>query len=85
MLPHPSVGVTHRGVAMSPRLQDRIVYGRAVRVRALCLIEAHGHDAEAIARDATTDAGLPFAERSFLEAVAARIARFNGETGFAAR
>ena len=62
---------------MSPRLEDRIEYGRAIRVRALCLIEAHGRAAEAVVRDATADAGLPVAERSFLEAVADRIAQFS--------
>lgn len=70
---------------MSPQLEDRIAYGRAIRVRALCLIEAHGRAAEAMVRDATAEAGLPFAERSFLEAVAARIARFSAGPGLPAR
>lgn len=62
---------------MSPRLRARIEYGRVVRIRALCLIEAHGHSAGAVARQASSDSGLPIAERNFLEAVAARVARLN--------
>ena len=70
---------------MLPRLHDRILYGRAIRVRALCLIEAHGRAAEAVVRDATADEGLPVAERSFLQAVADRIARFTDDPGLPAR
>lgn len=63
---------------MPPRLRDRIDYGRVVRVRALCLIEAHGAAAGAIVRQASAESGLPIAERAFLEAVAARVARLTG-------
>ena len=62
---------------MTARLRDRIDYGRVVRLRALCLIEAHGDAAEAVVRQASADFGLPIADRSFLEAVAARVARLN--------
>lgn len=56
-------------------LKDRIAYGRRVRHRALCLIEAHGPHAEALARDAAAEFALPAAERAFWLAVADRIAR----------
>ena len=62
---------------MSARLRDRIAYGRAVRLRAICLIEAHGDAAGPIVRQASADSGLPIAERSFLEAVAVRVDRLN--------
>lgn len=62
---------------MSPRLRDRIDYGRMVRVRALCLVEAHGAAAEAMLRSACSDPGLPIAEQTFLQAVAARVARLS--------
>jgi hypothetical protein len=60
---------------MAAAWRDRIDYGRAVRLRAICLIEAHGRGAEAMIRSATAEPGLPIAERTFLEAVAARVAR----------
>jgi hypothetical protein len=58
-------------------LNDRIAYGRRVRERALCLIEAHGPHAEALARDAADEFGLPEAERGFWSAVADRIVRLS--------
>ncbi len=60
---------------MPVNLELRIAYGRSIRHRALCLIEAHGAEAEDEALRASVEPGLPAAERSFWEAVAARIAR----------
>ena len=60
---------------MLVNLELRIAYGRSIRHRALCLIEAHGTEAEDEALRASLEPGLPAAERSFWEAVAARVAR----------
>jgi hypothetical protein len=57
------------------RLHDRIAYGRAIRDRALCLIEAHGVHAAGLARDAASEMGLPEPQRVFWDSVAARIDR----------
>ena len=56
---------------MFPYLEERIAYGRSIRQRASCLIDAHG--AEALG--AAEEPGVAAAERSFWMAVAARIAR----------
>ena len=58
-----------------PYLEERIAYGRSIRQRASCLIEAHGADARAEALEAAEEPGVAAAERSFWMAVAARIAR----------
>jgi hypothetical protein len=58
-----------------PQLEERVAYGRAVRERALCLIEAHGARAIEVLHDAVGEAGLPIGERLFLEAVSARLDR----------
>ena len=60
---------------MLPSIEERIAYGRAIRHRALCLLDAHGHLAEAEARNAAREPGIGEAERCFLEAVAERLAR----------
>lgn len=60
---------------MDRRLRERVEYGRAIRQRALCLIEAHGPTARGHCTAAADEAGLPEADRSFLTMVAARIAR----------
>ncbi len=60
---------------MTPALQERVAYGRSIRHRALCLIEAHGPEAAAEALRAACEPGLAAAERSFWEAVAARLVR----------
>jgi hypothetical protein len=60
---------------MFPHLEERVAYGRSIRLRATCLIDAHGTAAEAEARRAAQEPGLAAAERSFWEAVAARVAR----------
>ena len=60
---------------MTPLLAERIDYGRTIRDRAACLIEAHGLLAEAEALKAGREPGLSEAERTFWEAVAARVAR----------
>jgi hypothetical protein len=69
---------------MIARLHDRISYGRTIRERALCLIEAHGRHAAALALDAAGEFGLPEPQRQFWEAVAARIARLESAAGAAA-
>ncbi|MBP7243164.1 hypothetical protein [Amaricoccus sp.] len=60
---------------MRQQLKERVDYGRAVRERASCLMEAHGPGALAVLHDAVEQAGLPIGERLFLEAVAERLAR----------
>lgn len=60
---------------MERRLRERVEYGRAIRQRALCLIDAHGADATGRCADAAQAAGLPEADRAFLAMVGARIAR----------
>ena len=58
-----------------PHLEERIAYGRAIRQRASCLIDAHGAEARAEALRAAEEPGMAAAERSFWMAVAARVAR----------
>lgn len=60
---------------MRQLLEERIAYGRAVRERALCLVEAHGAQAKTVLREAVEEAGLPVGERLFLEAVHDRVDR----------
>lgn len=60
---------------MSGFFEERIAYGRSIRERALCLLDAHGPLAEAEARDAASEPGITEAERRFFEAVALRVAR----------
>ncbi len=60
---------------MFPHLQERVAYGRSIRQRASCLLDAHGAEAQAEALRAAEEPGLAAAERSFWEAVAARVAR----------
>jgi hypothetical protein len=60
---------------MLKSIEDRVAYGRSIRTRALCLLDAHGAQAEVEAWSAAREPGLAEAERSFLEAVAARVSR----------
>lgn len=60
---------------MFPHFEERIAYGRAIRDRALCLSDAHGAEAAAEALGAAGEPGIAAAERSFWEAVAARLSR----------
>ena len=60
---------------MFPNMEERIAYGRSIRQRAMCLLEAHGPAAEAEALRAAEEPGLAAADRSFWRAVAARVAR----------
>lgn len=69
---------------MQRHLRERVEYGRAVRRRALCLMDAHGPSARLLCSEAATVAGLPVAERHFLQAVEARIARLQRGAGHAA-
>ncbi len=68
---------------MYPNLERRIAYGRTIRQRASCLIEAHGARAKEEALRAAAEPGLAAAERSFWQAVAARLARELGQPGMA--
>jgi hypothetical protein len=63
---------------MYPHLEERVAYGRSIRQRASCLIDAHGNAAATEALRAAQEPGLAAAERSFWEAVAARAARHLG-------
>ena len=60
---------------MFPHLEERVAYGRSIRQRACCLIEAYGDAAEAEALRAAQEPGLGAAEQSFWVAVAGRVAR----------
>ena len=60
---------------MVPHLQERVAYGRSIRERARCLLESHGEAAASEALRAAQEPGLGAAERSFWEAVAARVVR----------
>jgi hypothetical protein len=66
---------------MYPFFKQRIAYGRRIRERAECLLEAHGPDARAEALSAADEPGIPEAERSFWRAVAARLARLAAGPG----
>ena len=46
-------------------LEERVAYGRSIRQRASCLIDAHGPRAEAEALLAAEEPGLAAAEQSF--------------------
>src|SRR3954462_4270215 len=49
----------NRGKAdMTPGLQERVEYGRAIRQRAMCLIETHGTEAAEEALRAAREPGL---------------------------
>lgn len=65
---------------MVDRIEERAAYGRTIRERAVCLLDAHGPDAWAEARRAAREPGIGAGEASFWEAVAARIARELGHT-----
>ncbi len=67
---------------MFPFIEERVAYGRSIRQRAACLLEAHGSMAELEALNAAREPGLAEAERSFWEAVAARVARHLGHSDF---
>ena len=60
---------------MSDMFTKRVDLGRSVRARALCMMEAHGHEAERAAREAAREAGVSAADRNFWELVADRVAR----------
>jgi hypothetical protein len=64
---------------MVEKLEQRAAYGRTIRHRAICLLEAHGPEAWAEAMRASREPGLAEAERSFWLAVAARVARQLGQ------
>ena len=66
---------------MVDRIEERAAYGRTIRERALCLMYAHGPEAWAEAVRAAREPGIAAGERSFWEAVAARIARQLGHGG----
>jgi hypothetical protein len=60
---------------MSDALSKRVDLGRSVRARALCMMEAHGPEAERAARAAAREPGVSAADRNFWELVADRVAR----------
>jgi hypothetical protein len=60
---------------MLPSIEERVAYGRSIRQRALCFLDAHGTYAEAEALNAALEPGIGEAERCFMEAVAGRVAR----------
>jgi hypothetical protein len=60
---------------MFPFMEERIAYGRSIRHRAACLLDAHGPHAASEALKAAREPGVAEAERCFWEAVAARVAR----------
>ena len=60
---------------MLPNLNARIAYGRSIRARADCLLEAHGPAAAVEASRAASEPGVTDVERAFWEAVAERIER----------
>jgi hypothetical protein len=60
---------------MLAALDARVAYGRAIRHRAECLIDAHGTAAADEARRAADEPGLSEADRHFWQAVAERLAR----------
>jgi hypothetical protein len=60
---------------MHPNFAARVAYGRSIRERASCLIEAHGSLAEEAALRAAEEPGIALSDRSFWQAVAARLAR----------
>jgi hypothetical protein len=64
---------------MVDRIEQRAAYGRTIRERAICLMESHGPEAWAEALRAAREPGIAAGERSFWEAVAARIARQIGD------
>jgi hypothetical protein len=64
---------------MPAALDDRIAYGRAIRHRAECLIDAHGTTATDEARRAAAEPGLSGADRHFWQAVAERLARLTAQ------
>ena len=63
---------------MVDRLQARASYGRTIRDRALCLLEAHGPEAWGEAVRAARAPEITEAERRYWEAVADRVARLLG-------
>jgi hypothetical protein len=64
---------------MFPFIEERIAYGRSIRQRAACLLEAYGPMAQTEALKAAREPGMAEAERVFWEAVASRVARELGE------
>ena len=66
---------------MASFFEERVAYGRSIRQRALCLLDAHGPEAEAEALCAAQEPGITEAERYFLEAVASRLARLTAAPG----
>ncbi len=63
---------------MTQAMAARVSLGRRVRIRAICMREAHGLDAEARARAAAEEAGVAGAEAHFWRLVADRLARAEG-------
>lgn len=62
---------------MLTHIKERIAYGRSIRNRTACMLEAHGDTAAEVALTAAGEPGLSEAERYFWQAVADRAARLN--------
>ena len=60
---------------MVDKIEERAAYGRTIRARATCLLDSHGPEAWGEALLASREPGIAAGERSFWEAVAARVAR----------
>lgn len=72
-------------LVLFPHLEKRVAYGRSIRQRARCLVDAHGPRAEAEALQAAGEPGIAAADQSFWTAVAARIARCHAGSAAAPR
>ena len=69
---------------MLQHIEERVAYGHSICERAACMFDAHGEQAEAMARSASAENGNPVAERNFWRAVADRLARMNAAAEIAA-
>jgi hypothetical protein len=65
----------HAGPQISPRVRQRVALGRAIRAEADRVVATRGALAEAAAWVRARAPGQSTAERSFREAVAARVSR----------
>ncbi len=63
---------------LTQAMAARVSLGRRVRIRAICMREAHGLEAETRARAAADEAGVAGAEANFWLLVADRLARAQG-------
>jgi len=69
---------------LTQAMAARVSLGRRVRIRAICMREAHGAEAETRARAAADEAGVACAEANFWLLVADRLARIDGRVSTSA-